>query len=116
MDKCFYCKGEMRDDFCNYMVDWDGHLIIVKHVPCHKCSRCGEVSYSGEVTMRIEEIVTKLKENLTEVAIVEYAPPCFDQRSVQTNFAQQLIDTDSKKDDAFRIFKDKMNVAEKAIQ
>lgn len=89
MDKCFYCKGEMRDDFCNYMVDWDGHLIIVKHVPCHKCSWCGEVSYSGEVVGRIEEIVTELKEE---------------------------IDTDSKKDDAFRIFKDKMNATERFIQ
>lgn len=73
MDKCFYCKGEMKDDFCNYMADLDGHFIIIKNVPCHKCSQCGEVSYSGEVVARIEEIVGKLKEALTEVAIVEYA-------------------------------------------
>lgn len=31
-----------------------------------------EVSYSGEVVARLEEIVAKLKEALTEVAIVEY--------------------------------------------
>ena len=116
MDKCFYCKGEMRDDFCNYMVDLNEHFIIVKHVPCHKCSRCGGVSYSGEVVVRIEEIVTKLKETLTEVVIEEYALPCFDPKSVHTNFAQPLIDADSKKDDAFRIFKDKMNAAENSIQ
>lgn len=116
MNTCFYCKGEMRDDFCNYMVDLNGHFIIIKHVPCHKCSRCGEVSYSGEVTMRIEEIVTEFKEALTEIVIVEYAPGCSDYRSVQTNFAQQSIDTDRKKDDAYRIFKDKMNTAERSIQ
>ena len=62
----------MINDFCNYMVDLDGHFIIIKHVPCHKCSQCGEVSYSGEVVARIEEIVKKLNEALTEVAIVEY--------------------------------------------
>lgn len=73
MDKCFYCKGEMKDGFCNHMVDVDGHFIIIKNVPCHKCSQCGEVSYSGEVVARIEQIVKKLKEALTEVAIVEYA-------------------------------------------
>ena len=55
------------------MADIDGHFIIIKHVPCHKCTQCGEVSYSGEVVMRIEQIVEKLKEALTEVAIVEYA-------------------------------------------
>lgn len=62
----------MKEDFSNYMVDLDGHFIIIKHVPCHKCTQCGEVSYSGEVVMRIEQIVEKLKEALTEVAIVEY--------------------------------------------
>lgn len=44
-------------------------------VMCHatSCSQCGEISYSGEVVARLEEIVAKLKEVLTEVAIVEYA-------------------------------------------
>ena len=73
MRKCFYCKGNMADDRSNYMVDLDGHFIIIKNVPCHKCSQCGEVSYSGEVVARLEEIVAKLQETLTEVAIVEYA-------------------------------------------
>ena len=73
MGKCFYCKGNMVDGFSNYMVDLDGHFIIIRNVPCHKCSQCGEVSYSGEVVARLEEIVAKLKETLTEIAIVEYA-------------------------------------------
>ena len=72
MDKCFYCKGIMKNDYNNYMVDLDGHFIIIKNVPCHKCSQCGEVSYSGEVVARIEEIVEKLKDALAEVAVVEY--------------------------------------------
>ena len=73
MGKCFYCKGNMADGFSNYMVDLDGRFIIIRNVPCHKCSQCGEVSYSGEVVARLEEIVERLKETLTEVAIVEYA-------------------------------------------
>lgn len=63
----------MIDGFSNYMVDVDVRFIIVRNVLCHKCSQCGEVSYSGEVVARLEEIVEKLKEALTEVAIVEYA-------------------------------------------
>ena len=38
-----------------------------------KFKQCGEVSYSGEVVARSEEIVAKLQETLTEVAIEEYA-------------------------------------------
>ena len=71
--KCFYCEGKMSESFSNYMTDIDGHFIIIKNVPCHKCSQCGEVSYSGKVVAKIEEIVEKLKEALTEVAIVEFA-------------------------------------------
>lgn len=73
INKCFFCKGEMTDGFDNYMVDIDGHFIIIKNVPCHICKQCGEVSYSGETVARIEVIVEKLKEALTEVAIVDYA-------------------------------------------
>ena len=71
--KCFYCEGKMEESFSNYMTDIDGHFIIIKNVPCHKCSQCGEVSYSGKTVAKIEEIVEKLKEVLTEVAIVEFA-------------------------------------------
>ena len=70
---CFYCKGEMKESISNYMTDIDGQFIIIKNVLCHKCSQCGEVSYSGKVVANIESIVARLKKALTEVAIVEYA-------------------------------------------
>lgn len=73
MDKCFFCKGNMVDGFNNYMVDFDGHFIIIKNVPCHKCSQCGEVSYSGDVVEKIEKIISKLKDALTEIAVVDFA-------------------------------------------
>jgi hypothetical protein len=55
------------------MIDLDGHFIIIKNVPCHKCSQCGEVSYTGATVAKIEEILAKLKDVLTEVAIVDFA-------------------------------------------
>lgn len=70
---CFFCKGHMADATTSYMADIDGHYIIIKNVPCHKCSQCGEISYSGEVMSRIEEIISKLKDIFTEIAIVDYA-------------------------------------------
>jgi YgiT-type zinc finger domain-containing protein len=73
MEKCFFCKGDMKDDYSNYMIDLDGHFIIIKNVPCHKCSQCGEVSYTGTTVAKIEQIVEKLKDVLTEVAIVDFA-------------------------------------------
>ena len=73
MDRCFYCKGTMENSYTSYMADLDGHYVIIKNVPCHKCKQCGEVSYSGETVARFEEINETLTAALTEVAIVEYA-------------------------------------------
>ena len=73
MDRCFYFKGTMENAFTSYMADLDGHFVIIKNVPCHKCKQCGEVSFSGETVAKIEEIIEMLKTALTEVAIVDYA-------------------------------------------
>ena len=73
MDKCFFCKGTMEKCLTNYMVDLNGQFIIIKNVPCYKCSQCGEVSFDTHTVKRIEIIIANLKKVLTEVAIVEYA-------------------------------------------
>ena len=56
----------MHDDFDNYTVDLNGCFIIIRSVSWHK-----RVQY-GEAAVRIEEIVTGLKESLSEIAVVEY--------------------------------------------
>jgi len=63
----------MEDSLTNYMLDIDGHFIIIKNVTCHKCVQCGEVSYSGDTVAKIEKIVDNLKQALAEVAIVDFA-------------------------------------------
>ena len=72
MDKCFYCKGIMEDDFTSYMADLDGHYVIIKNVPCHRCNQCGGVTFSMKTVTRIEQIVDNVKNALTEIAIIEY--------------------------------------------
>lgn len=73
MEKCLFCKGVLEDSYSNYMADLDGHFIIIKNVPCHKCKQCGEVSYNGAIVSEIEKIIEKLRDVLTEVAIVDFA-------------------------------------------
>lgn len=42
--KCFLCKGELREQHINFMIDVDNCFIIVKNVPSQVCSQCGEAS------------------------------------------------------------------------
>ena len=58
---CFYCKGNIESSTTTYMTDYQGCYIIIKNVPCEKCSQCGEEYLNGETLERIEEIIQKVK-------------------------------------------------------
>ena len=70
--KCFFCKGIMVDSLTTDVTDLGSCVIIIRNVPCHKCAQCGEVSYTLDVSERLEQIVDSLRDSVTEVAILKY--------------------------------------------
>lgn len=70
--KCIMCKGDLEDKLTNFIADLGNCIIIVKDVPSQVCSQCGEVSYDHDVAIQLEKITNKLKDAMTEVAIVHY--------------------------------------------
>jgi YgiT-type zinc finger domain-containing protein len=70
---CFMCKGTTQEKLSNFTVDIDGCIVVVKGVPAHVCSQCGESSYSDETARQLEQIVRRVKDSAaTEVAVVSY--------------------------------------------
>ena len=69
---CFYCKGNIETSTTTYMTDYHDFYIIIKNVPCEKCTQCGEEYLSGETLEKIENIIQKIKGVLTEIAVVDY--------------------------------------------
>ena len=69
---CFTCKGEITKSTTTYMTECNGCFLIIKNVPCSKCTQCGEEYLNGLTLQKIERILEKLKAALTEVAIVDY--------------------------------------------
>lgn len=63
----------MKPDTTTYMEDLGNCIVIIKNVPCNKCTQCGEISYSGVTVKRIEEITAQLKNTLTEIAVINYS-------------------------------------------
>jgi len=47
-------------------------LIIVRNVPCHKCSECDEIIYTGDVVKQLESISAAAKTDVNEIAVVDY--------------------------------------------
>lgn len=71
---CFYCKGDMQPGYTTHVAELKNCIVIIKHVPCLKCTQCGEVVYTGTTLKKIQVILDKCKEAMTEIAIVEYQP------------------------------------------
>ena len=69
---CFMCKGMLEKSTTTYMTECNGCYIIIKNVPCKKCTQCGEEYLNGATLKKIETITANLKSLLTEVAIVYY--------------------------------------------
>ena len=71
---CFMCKGSVQEGISTFTVDMDGCIVVIKKVPSHICSQCGETSYNGEVAQRLEQIVQSITASVsTEVAVVNYS-------------------------------------------
>lgn len=69
---CFTCKGDVEKTVTTYMSECNGCYLIIKNVPCSKCTQCGEEYLNGVTLQKIEQIIEKLKTTLTEIAIVDY--------------------------------------------
>ena len=69
---CFTCKGDVKKSTTTYMTEVNSCYIIIKNVPCTKCSQCGEEYLNGRTMQKIETIIAKMKNMLTELAIVDF--------------------------------------------
>lgn len=69
---CFFCKGQLANSTTTHVVTFDNCIIVVKNVPCERCSQCGETFFNDEVAERLEQIVNSLRTAVTEIAVVSY--------------------------------------------
>lgn len=54
------------------MTEYNSCYIIIKNVPCTKCTQCGEEFLNGVTLQKIERILESLNSMLTEIAVVDY--------------------------------------------
>ena len=70
--KCVSCGAEAYPGTTTDVTDWEGCLVIVRNVPCHKCSECDEIIYTADILRRLENITSTAKTVVNEIAIVDY--------------------------------------------
>ena len=70
--KCIECGNKMNKTTKTYVANLENCVIIIKNVPALICPSCKEVYYKDDVFQKIEEIISKLKELVNDVAVIEY--------------------------------------------
>lgn len=47
---CVFCGGELQNRRVTFTHEQDGKYLVVENVPAEVCTRCGEKTYSPQVT------------------------------------------------------------------
>lgn len=71
--RCMKCGGPVEQGLTTSVTDLGDCIVIIRNVPCMKCAECDEVFYTADVVKKIEKIVGIARQQMQEVAIVDYA-------------------------------------------
>ena len=69
---CFFCKGDLKQSNTIYTVSINDCIIIIKNVPCMECQQCGEKYFDDDVMIKLENIIERVKNVVSEVTVVDY--------------------------------------------
>lgn len=70
--KCVSCGANASPGFTTDVTDLGKCLVIIRNVPCFKCSECNEILYTGDVLRKLEQIIAAAKTAMQEIAIINY--------------------------------------------
>jgi YgiT-type zinc finger domain-containing protein len=70
--KCISCGANTFASTTTDVVELKNCLVIVRNVPCNKCSECDEIIYTGDVVRQLESITDMAKSDVSEIAIVDF--------------------------------------------
>lgn len=71
--KCPECGATTEKGFTTSVTDLGKCLIIVRNVPCYKCSECNEIIYTADVVQHLEKIIETAKKLMQQISIIDYS-------------------------------------------
>jgi len=71
--KCGICKAEMDEKTVTYTEDIDQGVIVIRHVPAHVCTECGNTWYCGTVAAQLEKMIDRFASSTgAEVSVINF--------------------------------------------
>ena len=71
--KCLKCAAEAVKSTATDVTDLGDCLIIIRNVPCYKCTECNEILYTGDVIRKLDVMIAKAKQTLNEISVIDFA-------------------------------------------
>ena len=71
--KCMKCGRSAYKSTTTEAVELDFGLLIIRNIPCYKCSECDEIFYAGDVIQNLERITETVKNALQEMVVIDYS-------------------------------------------
>ena len=66
---CEHCFENRISGKTTFQVSINGYKIIIRNVPCEKCSNCGECFFSNETSKQLEHIISMEKANCSDITV-----------------------------------------------
>jgi len=70
---CITCGAKAFHSTTTDVTDLQSCLVIVRNVPCYKCSECDEELYTGDVAKELEKITAAAKLAVNQIANTKVA-------------------------------------------
>lgn len=71
--RCPKCGVTAEKGFTTSVTDLGKCLIIVRNVPCYKCSECSEIIYTADVVQHLEQIIETARKLMQQISIIDYS-------------------------------------------
>ena len=55
-----------------FTVEYKDCIIVIKNVPCLECEICGEITFTDEVSEKLELLVNAAKRLMQEISVIDY--------------------------------------------
>lgn len=56
-----------------FTVEYKECIIVIKNVPCLECEVCGEITFTDEVSEKLELLVNAAKKLMQEISVIDYS-------------------------------------------
>lgn len=70
--KCMKCGSESYESTTTEAIETEFGLLVIRNIPCFKCTECDEIFYTGDVVQKIERITESVKQLMQEIMIIDF--------------------------------------------